>query len=112
MGTYITTDIDGNVTASADWEFPGSVIAAEEVVRGYDGKLYIKGEEPQKSESELKAEQITSLKYKLDALDTKYITPRVLAGLATGDSYAKTQWTQHETEAAPIRTQISELSKQ
>ena len=57
----------------------------------------------------IKQDKIDALKKELDALDAKYLTPRVLAGLATGDAYAQSQWTQHEAEASPIRTQISEL---
>ena len=51
----------------------------------------------------------SELKAQLDALDAKYLTPRVLAGLATGDSFAQIQWQQYQTEAAPIRAQIVAL---
>lgn len=45
----------------------------------------------------------------LAALDAKYLTPRVLAGLATGDQYATGQWAEHETEAGPLREKLAEL---
>mgnify|MGYP000009547400 FL=1 len=45
----------------------------------------------------------------LAALDAKYLTPRVLAGLATGDQYAAGQWAEHETEAGPLREKLAAL---
>ena len=47
MPTYITQNDTGEITAQADWEFPGSVQVDYDVVRGCDGKLYKSGEEPQ-----------------------------------------------------------------
>jgi hypothetical protein len=40
---------------------------------------------------------------KFAELDEKYLTPRVLAGLAAGDPYALEQWNAHEAEAAALR---------
>ena len=40
MPTYITTDETGRVTASADWQFPGSTLCPCDVVRYPDGGLY------------------------------------------------------------------------
>lgn len=40
MPTYITTDDLGNITASADWLFPGSVLCPCEVVRYINGQIY------------------------------------------------------------------------
>lgn len=42
-------------------------------------------------------------------LDAQYLTPRVLAGLATGDQYAAGQWAEHETEARPLREKLVAL---
>lgn len=45
----------------------------------------------------------------LKALDEKYLTPRALAGLATGDAYAAEQWEKHEAEAIPLRQKLAAL---
>ena len=46
MPNYVTIDENGNIIAAAEWQFPGSIPAAEEVVRGYDGGLYYKSAVP------------------------------------------------------------------
>ena len=46
MPTYITTDDTGAIISSANWEFEGSIAVDYDVVRGYDGKLYKSGTEP------------------------------------------------------------------
>ena len=46
MPTYIQTDDAGIIIAYADWAFPGSIAVNFDVVRGYDGKLYKSGTEP------------------------------------------------------------------
>lgn len=46
MPNYVTIDENGKITAAAEWPFPGSIPAAEEVVRGYDGGLYYKSAVP------------------------------------------------------------------
>jgi hypothetical protein len=61
------------------------------------------------TEAEVKAQQMVDLKRQLADLDAKYLTPRTLAGLALGDTYALSRQAQHETEAAPIRELIKEL---
>jgi hypothetical protein len=42
------------------------------------------------------------------ALDDKYLTPRVLAGLSTGDEYAQAQWAAHEAEAQALRDELAQ----
>jgi hypothetical protein len=54
-------------------------------------------------------ELIGSVLAQLAYLDVKYLTPRVLAGLASGDSFAQGQWEKHEEECAPLRTQLASL---
>ena len=46
MSTYITQNNEGEVTAIADWAFPGSIHVDYEVVRAWNGKLYKAGEDP------------------------------------------------------------------
>ena len=50
-----------------------------------------------------------AVKDKLKALDEVYLTPRILAGLASGDSYAAEQWAKHEAEAVPLRQKLAAL---
>ncbi len=45
----------------------------------------------------------------LAELDARYLTPRVLAGLATGDAYAAGRWEAHEAEAEPLREKLAAL---
>lgn len=52
------------------------------------------------------------IKEELQRLDEEYLTPRTLAGLATGDSYAMTQWQEHETKAVPLRQRLEELESE
>lgn len=49
------------------------------------------------------------IKEKLAALDAEYLTPRVLAGLATGDAYALERWQEHEAQAAPLREGLGDV---
>lgn len=46
MPNYVTIDENGKIIAAAEWQFPGSVLAEEDVVRGYDGGLYYKSAVP------------------------------------------------------------------
>ena len=52
-----------------------------------------------------------AIREQLAELDEKYLTPRILAGLATGDAYAAEQWAAHEREAAPLRQKLAELEQ-
>lgn len=52
-----------------------------------------------------------AIREQLNVLDEKYLTPRILAGLATGDAYAAEQWAAHEREAAPLRQKLAELEQ-
>jgi hypothetical protein len=66
---------------------------------------------PGPSEEQEQESQIMFLKGQLAALDHRYLTPRVLAGLAKGDEYAEAQWAEHEELAGPIREQIKALQE-
>lgn len=52
------------------------------------------------------------IKEELQRLDEEYLTPRTLAGLATGDSYAMAQWQEHETKAVPLRQRLEDLESE
>lgn len=52
------------------------------------------------------------IKEELARLDAEYLTPRTLAGLATGDSYAMTKWQEHEQKAIPLRQRLEELENE
>lgn len=45
----------------------------------------------------------------LAAIDEKYLTSRVLAGLATGDEYSLEQYRLHEEEAEPWRDRLAAI---
>lgn len=72
---YVKYAKDGSIESSANHKFPGSQKASCEVVRGYDGKLYEKGKEPQKTQEQERAEQVAEERVRLcaelDALDAK-----------------------------------------
>ena len=61
MTTYIIQDSDGNITASANWHFPGSESTDKNIVRGHDGKLYFFGEESKQTLEEVKAAKFAEL---------------------------------------------------
>lgn len=59
--TYIETDQDGNILRAGQWKFSDNAVQTErETVRGCDGKLYFKGEEPSAPEPTAE-EQVTRL---------------------------------------------------
>lgn len=72
---YITLNPDGSIAASATFQFPGSVKVSYNVVCGYDGKLYEKGKEPVKPQSEVEAEAFAALRAERDKrlADTDYM---------------------------------------
>jgi hypothetical protein len=45
---------------------------------------------------------------KFQALDEKYLTARVLAGIGLGDEYALAQWEAHEAEAQILRDNLAQ----
>lgn len=61
MSNYVTIDENGKITAAAEWPFPGSIPAEEEVVRGYDGGLYYVSELPSKSLKDTKNEKLVEI---------------------------------------------------
>ena len=50
-----------------------------------------------------------AIREQLADLDKRYLLPRTLAGLATGDDYAVEQWEKHESEALPLRQKLAAL---
>ena len=53
--SYIELNENNEIIASANFKFNNNAIEnTREVVRGYDGKLYFKGEEPQRPTEEIK----------------------------------------------------------
>ena len=63
---------------------------------------------PPPTPEELLQAQIAEVQGQLHALDSKYLTPRVLSELPDG-AYAQAQKAQHEAEAAPLRAQLAGL---
>ena len=72
---YVRYNPDNTIAASATWPAPGMVKVDFEVVRGYDGKLYEKGKEPVKPQSEVEAEAFAALRAERDKrlADTDYM---------------------------------------
>ena len=60
---------------------------------------------------ELAVYSVKGIKEELARLDAEYLSPRVLAGLATGDAFAGERWLEHEQKAAPLRATLAELEK-
>lgn len=75
MSTYVRYNPDKSIASVANWPAPGMVQVDFEVVRGYDGRLYKAGEEPQKTPEQERAEQVATerarLCAELEALDAK-----------------------------------------
>jgi hypothetical protein len=65
---------------------------------------------PEPTEEELKHAQIQDILSQLRALDALYLTPRILAGIASGDSFSVAKRQEHETLATPLRDQLKVLS--
>lgn len=71
MATYVRYNTDNTIAASATWPARDMVKVDFEVVRGYDGKLYRKGSEPEKpveqALAEMQAEFTDAIQRRLDA---------------------------------------------
>ena len=61
MPNYVTIDENGRIIAAAEWQFPGSIPAEEEVVRGYDGGLYYASKLPSKSLKDTKDKKLNEI---------------------------------------------------
>lgn len=72
---YVKFNRNGDIESFADFEYPDSVKVNYNVVRGYDGKLYKEGEEPEKSDEELYAETAAAVRVERDRLlnETDYL---------------------------------------
>jgi hypothetical protein len=67
-------------------------------------------EPPPPTEEELKEMRISEIKQQLASLDSQYLTPRVLAGLHSGDEYALASVATHKSLAAPLREKLATLA--
>lgn len=120
MTTYVEVQ-NGKIIATANWAFPGSEEVNYEVVRGYDGKFYKKGEEPKKpaeavAEEELakakakRAAAVASITVEVDGMtfdgDEKAqerMARTVTAATATGASMDDTTtWVLHDNTVATV----------
>ena len=80
MPKYVTTDENGKITVAAEWQFPGSVLAEEEVVRGYDGGLYYKSAVPSAPSAVVFASLRTERDRRLTATDYLLMPDYPLSG--------------------------------
>ena len=67
-----------------------------------NGEIVV-GMTEQEKELQEYQEEIDALDAELRTLDQRYLTPRVLAGVSTGDQYTIGQVGKHENEASPLR---------
>ena len=65
-----------------------------------DGKAVLKLKEPAATQK-----KVDKIDAELEALDSEYLTPRILAGASTGDEYALGQIALHNELAGPLRTE-------
>jgi len=75
-----------------------------------DGEFVVGKTEKEKQIEKLD-EQINKIDMQLSALDNKYLTPRVLAGIALNSEYSLEQINTHEIEATPLREERKALSE-
>jgi len=71
-------------------------------VRIIDGEFVV-GKTEKEKQIERLDEQINDIDMQLSALDNKYLTQRVLAGIALNSEYSLEQINTHEREAIPLR---------
>jgi len=82
--------------------------AAGGIVRIIDGVIVL-GKTDTEIVMETKQTQIAEIDSQLNALDNRYLTPRVLANIGIGDGFAIKQHSKHEELAAPLREQRESL---
>lgn len=106
MSNYITTDAEGRVIASADWQFPGSVLSDEPVERGCDGALYKVSQLPRQNTI---ATRRSAILRELDAIDRQSVRPvrAKLAGTATAEDEARLVSLEAQTQT--LRTELAGL---
>jgi len=75
-----------------------------------DGEIIVGKTEKEKQIEELDR-QISEIDRQLSDLDNKYLTPRVLAGIALKSEYSLEQINAHETGATPLREERKALSE-
>lgn len=116
MSTYVRYNPDKSIVSVANWPAPGMVQVDFEVVRGYDGRLYKAGEEPQKTPEQERAEQVAAerarLCAELDALDAKGARAARAVALAvaqgeTPDAADVGRLTAIEAEAQALRRELA-----
>lgn len=116
---YITLSANNQITAVADWQFPGSILAKEEVVRNEEGRLVFKSaldeahEQAIRDQRELDAKkhEILSALAALDAKGARAARAVALA-LVNGDDAAGADVEKLavlEEEAQALRAELAEL---
>ena len=115
---YVKYAPDGFIAMTADLPFPGSQPVDFEVVRGYDGRLYENGKEPQKTPEQEQAEHVAAersrLCAELNALDAKgaRAARAVALALVNGDLAASAdvdKLLEIEEQARALREELGAL---
>lgn len=116
---YVKYNNDGSIWSAADWPFPGSVPAREEVVRNDEGQLVYKSDLDEAHEQAIRDQrELDAKKHEiltaLDALDAKgaRAARAVALALANGDEAASAdvqKLASLEEEAQALRDELAEL---
>lgn len=116
---YITLDTNSKITAVADWQFPGSIPAKEEVVHTEEGQFVFKSALDEAHEQAIREQRERDAKRHeilsaLDALDAKgaRAARAVALALVNGDDAAGADVEKLavlEEEAQALRAELAEL---
>jgi hypothetical protein len=109
--TYYTMT-GGAITASADYLFvPEALATDKEIVRGYDGRLYFAGEEPEPDAAYLAAQRKAEILARLAEIDAASI--RSLRAIAQGEAVQAdhTKLAALDSEAADLRAELAGLNQ-
>ena len=108
---FYKIDDTGLITEAADWEFPESSYSEEEILHGYDGKLYFKSRLPESvSEDTTNTARISEIFKALDTIDAKSARSlrAVVAGTATSEDRKALEAL--ELQAQELREELSTLT--
>ena len=80
-------------------------------VRVIGGEIVV-GKTEKERQIQALSDQISEIDEQLAALDNKYLTPRILGGIPSGDTFAVDARTKHELAAIPLRGERETLKEQ
>lgn len=106
---FYKIDDTGLITEAADWEFPESSYSEEEILHGYDGKLYFKSRLPESVSEDTNTARISEILKALDTIDAKSARSlrAVVAGTATSEDRKALEAL--ELQAQELREEMASL---